>query len=230
VLENLRLWLDKTRGGGSIAAAQSFAETAGGHVRTVQPEEGWLIESASHDPLAPWRIEWGASHRKFMGPVELRYRGPVPQAPPDAAWVIMSHSLMDRVEATLFQQFTASVQTNLHEETPPEMRWLAIFSMVRSSELGALKGGYRACGSEEGWWAHTMSTRLERALLRRDDDIPPAVPLPDLCMTLRQQRLTLRVAAPRIDTALINLHFDVFAAALRQLRGEPDTRPGDLPV
>jgi len=38
------------------------------------------------------------------------------------------------------------------------------------------------------------------------------------------------VAASRIDTGLINLHFDVFAAALRQLRGEADTQAGDLPT
>jgi hypothetical protein len=63
----------------------------------------------------------------------------------------------------VFVQFTGGVQTRLDEETPEEMRWLAMSPRLGPAQMGSLKSWFAAVGNSVGWLAAGCSSGLGEA-------------------------------------------------------------------
>jgi hypothetical protein len=168
------------------------------------------------------RIEWGPSQRHYLGSHELRLRGELTSGH-DMHALVMPRALMEQVESELFSQFVGGVQTRLDDETPEEMRWLAMSPKLSPGLLGDLKPHYAGVGSHVPWLAHWLQGPLGELLLQRANG--PAELAPPFALIAHRGRLTLRVAVPEPDVTAVQAAKELFEVALAQARltaPEPD--------
>lgn len=78
----------------------------------------------------PWRLEAGFSTREYIPGIEVRARAEV-GADPDAAVMVISRALKERLEGDAYGAITDTLQTTVTAELPEEARWLAMFEEVR---------------------------------------------------------------------------------------------------
>src|SRR5512139_2791868 len=132
-------------------ALHAWCESSGWAMRGIREQEGFVIDTRSGE--LEGRIEWGPSQRRYLGSHELRLRGELALGPEMHA-LVMPRTLMETVESELFSQFVGGVQTRLDDETPEEMRWLAMSPKLSPGLLGELKGHYAGVSSHVPWLAH----------------------------------------------------------------------------
>lgn len=194
-------------------ALQAWCESSGWAMRGIREQEGFVIDTRSGE--LEGRIEWGPSQRRYLGSHELRLRGELPLGPEMHA-LVMPRALMEMVESELFSQFVGGVQTRLDEETPEEMRWLAMSPKLSPGLLGALRPHYAGVGSHVPWLAHWLRGPLGEALLLRAEGPPELAP--PFALIAHRGRLTLRVALPEPDVAAVQAAMSLFELALTQAR------------
>lgn len=194
-------------------ALKAWCEAAGWPMRGTREGDGFVIDTRSGD--LEGRIEWGPSQRRYLGSHELRLRGELAMDGEVHA-LVMPRTLMDEVERELFSQFVGGVQTRLDEDTPEEMRWLAMAPRLSGALLGELKVHYAAVGNRMPWLAHWLQGPLGEWLLQRAGG--PAEAAPPFALIVQRGRLTLRVAMPEPDVAAVQAAQALFALALEQAR------------
>jgi len=194
-------------------ALQAWCDASGWTMRGIREQEGFVIDTRSGE--LEGRIEWGPSQRRYLGSHELRLRGELPLEPEMHA-LVMPLALMEAVESELFSQFVGGVQTRLDEETPEEMRWLAMSPKLGPGLLGELKGHYAGVSNHMPWLAHWLRGPLGEALLQRSTG--PAEFAPPFALIAHRGRLTLRVALPEPDVAALQAALGLFELALGQAR------------
>jgi hypothetical protein len=204
---------------GGRDALQAWAESTGRVMRSSRDRDGFIIDTPSAGPLEG-RIEWGPSQRHYMGPYELRFRGEASGLSSEAHALVMPKALLDTVESELFSQFVGGVQTRIDEETPEEMRWLALSPKLSAALLGELKTHYAAVSNRMPWLAHWLHGPLGELLLQRA--LGPADAAPPFALILQRNRLTLRVALAEPDLVTVQAAQALFDTALSQARGAPD--------
>jgi hypothetical protein len=183
-------------------------------MRNSRDRDGFIIDAKSGD--LEGRIEWGPSQRHYMGSHELRLRGELPGLSSEAHALVMPKALLDTVESELFSQFVGGVQTRIDEETPEEMRWLALSPKLGSALLGELKTHYAAVSNRTPWLAHWLHGPLGELLLKRAQG-PAEAALP-FALIVHRNRLTLRVALGEPDVATVQSSLALFETALAQAR------------
>ena len=126
----------------------------------------------------PWQLEWAPPQRPFMQGSELRMQIQAGIAH-DVHMMVLSRPLMESLEKQAFQKFTQSLQTQIDDASPEEMRWLVMFAKVDLAGIagggGALRRGgefagagpavargatgqaARACHRHACWWATRRS-------------------------------------------------------------------------
>mgnify|MGYP000845391225 CR=1 FL=1 len=164
MLKTFTQWLLRPGAQEARAALQAWCGSSGWAWRSTREREGFVIETRPGE--LEGRIEWGPSQRRYLGAYELRLRGEVALGP-QAHALVMPQALMEAVESELFNQFVGGVQTRLDEETPEEMRWLALSSKLSPALLGELKGHYAAVSNRSPWLAHWLQGPLGDALMQR---------------------------------------------------------------
>lgn len=194
-------------------ALQAWCESSGWAMRGIREQEGFVIDTRSGE--LEGRIEWGPSQRRYLGSHELRLRGDLALGPEMHA-LVMPRALMETVESELFSQFVGGVQTRLDDETPEEMRWLAMSPKLSAGLLGELKAHYAGVGSHVPWLAHWLRGPLGEALLQRATG--PAELAPPFALIVHRGRLTLRVAQPDPDVTSVQAAMGLFELALGQAR------------
>lgn len=205
-------------------ALQAWVESTGRVMRNSRDRDGFIIDTPSPGPLEG-RIEWGPSQRHYIGSHELRFRGEAPGMSSDAHALVMPKALLDTVESELFSQFVGGVQTRIDEETPEEMRWLALSPKLSAPLLGELKNHYGAVSNRTPWLAHWLHGPLGEVLLQRA--LGPAEVAAPFALIVHRHRVTLRVALPEPDLATVQAAQALFDAALTQARGTADEPPDD---
>jgi hypothetical protein len=208
---------------GGRDALQAWAESSGWAMRAARDGDGFVIDTRGGD--LEGRIEWGPSQRHYMGPYELRLRGELPGLSTEAHALVMPKALLDTVESELFSQFVGGVQTRIDEETPEEMRWLALSPKLSTALLGELKTHYAAVSNRTPWLAHWLHGPLGELLLHRAQG--PAEAAPPFALIVQRNRLTLRVALPEPDVASVQGALALFQMALLQARGNADETSAD---
>jgi hypothetical protein len=194
-------------------ALQAWCESSGWTMRGIREQEGFVIDTRAGE--LEGRIEWGPSQRHYLGSHELRLRGELTLAH-DMHALVMPRALMEHVEGELFSQFVGGVQTRLDEDTPEEMRWLAMSPKLSPGLLGELKPHYAGVGSHVPWLAHWLQGPLGDLLLQRATG--PAEAAPPFALITHRGRLTLRGAVPEPDAASVQAAKTLFELALAQAR------------
>ena len=218
MLDTVRRWLT---GGGSVPAWKDFAAWAKEHgwaLKRAMSGDGWVMEDAIGRP--GWRIEWGPSQRLFMGTHEFRIR--VELAPgPEVQALVLDRPLLSRLDRELYEQFTDHVQTRLDDETPEEMRWLAMHAKLSPNAMGVdLRDRYGAVGDEPDWVARWLEGPLAQALKARAELLPVAsVAAEPFLLRLARGQLVIRQAAPRPRPAMLQACCAIAEAGQQALAG-----------
>jgi hypothetical protein len=216
MLESVRRWL---AGGKSLPAWGEFTAWAKEHgwaLKRALSLDGWVMEDAVDHP--GWRIEWGPAQRVFMGTHELRIRVEL-AASPDVQALVLDRPLLARLDRELYQQFTDHVQTRLDEQTPEEMRWLAMHAKLSPNAMGvALRDRYGAVGDEPEWVSRWLQGPLEQALKARAELMPvEAAAAEPFVLRLARGQLVIRQGAPRPAARMLHACVDVAQAAVDSL-------------
>ncbi len=217
MLDTVRRWLT---GGNGLPAWSEFSAWAREHrwaLKRAMTMDGWVMEDSVRHP--GWRIEWGPSQRSFMSSHEFRIRIELDPTPEVQA-LVLDRQLLARLDRELYQQFTDSVQTRLDDETPEEMRWLAMHAKLSPNAMGvALRDRYGAIGDEPEWIERWLAGPLAEALKKRADALPvEAVSAEPFVLRLARGQIVIRQAASHPRAATLQACYEVAEAAVAALR------------
>ncbi|HEX7689544.1 MAG TPA: hypothetical protein VF453_17685 [Burkholderiaceae bacterium] len=176
----------------------AWARENGWSLKRTIAHDGWVMD---HEPGHPgWRVEWGPAQRGFMSSHELRIRLETPRLPENMQALVLDRPLLARLDREVYQQITDSVQTRLDEETPEEMRWLAMHAKLSPNQMGVpLRDRYGGLCSEPEWLSRWLAGPVSAALKKRADVMPvEAVSAEPFALRLARGQMVLRQAAPAL--------------------------------
>ncbi|MGN6529285.1 MAG: hypothetical protein ACTHL8_23075 [Burkholderiaceae bacterium] len=176
----------------------TWARENGWSLKRTIAHDGWVMD---HEPGHPgWRVEWGPAQRGFMSSHELRIRLETPRLPENMQALVLDRPLLARLDREVYQQITDSVQTRLDEETPEEMRWLAMHAKLSPNQMGVpLRDRYGGLCSEPEWLSQWLAGPVSAALKKRADVMPvEAVSAEPFALRLARGQMVLRQAAPAL--------------------------------
>ena len=179
--------------------------------------DGWVMD---HHPDHPdWRIEWGPAQRSFMSSHEFRLRMEQPELP-DVQALVLDRPLLARLDREVYQQFTDTVQTRLDDETPEEMRWLAMHTKLSPNQMGVpLRDRYGALSNDTLWVERWLAGPVADALKRRADATPvEAVAAEPFLLRLSRGQVVIRQAAATPRVPMLQACVDVAEAVHAALR------------
>lgn len=222
MLDGIKRWLGRS----ADAPPQAWEDViawaqAQGHKYRAVAGEGFVVDGRQGG-LA-WRLEWGPSQRPYIVGQELRIRSELGLAP-DLQMLVLNRQLQEQMERDVYEQYVEGVQTRIDNQTPPEMRWLVMFSKLGGAEMGALDKRYVALGSQKDWLVAWLGQALAAGL--QAVRVEPGVPI---VLMLGRGRLMLRTAlevaeAPRLQVWL-RLFETAMAAARRVAEDGAAQRP-----
>lgn len=199
------------------AAAGGVADWAaarGYRYKGTRTHDGFVVEPVS-DGAPVWRLEWGPSHRAYLGKHEVRVRAPVP-LPADGHAVVLPRSLQAALEVELYSAFTDQVRTHVDDALPEEVRWLAVSPRLGSSGLGDLREQLGAAGNLGPWLQLWLAGPTGRLLA--DVAVPQGTPGLPVLFTVQHGQLALRSSMPVPDTARLAELISLFELALAEAR------------
>ena len=209
MLEGLKRWFS-----GSVApqdeAWEDVTEWAKARQCTLRSVSGtgFVIDGRHAD--TDWRLEWGPSQRPYVSGNELRLRAEL-GLKSDLQWVVMNRELQEAMEKAVFEQYVEGVQTRIDNQTPPEMRWLVMFTKLSASELGPLSQRYTALASIKSWLQNWLQGPMSAAL----EAYPLAASTPLVIMASRG-RMTLRTGLEQPELKAMQSALRLFETALRE--------------
>jgi hypothetical protein len=211
MLDSLKHWLARGTIQPDWRPISAWAKAQGYLFKGVRDSNGFVIDGNLQGK--PWRLEWGPPQRAYIRGHELRLRMDV-QFPPGLQMMVLTRPLMDKLENDTFERYTETLQTQIDETAPEEMRWLAMFPKVDLSLLKPMRGRFGAVSSlpsmASAWVDGLLLTQLEQASLGLLAGEPPFV-----LMTLRG-RVYLRLELPEAELSSITQCIALFEAAVVQ--------------
>jgi hypothetical protein len=186
-----------------------WAEQQGYAFRGVQ-DEGFVIEG--RHGATPWRLEWGPSQRPYIGGHELRLRAEM-GLPSDLQVVVMNRALQEEMEKAVFEQYVEGVQTRIDNRTPPEMRWLVMFSRLPGAEMGVLRERFIALSGHKTWLTQWLEGALTAALNGFEVEATRPVVL-----MIGRGRMMLRTAMEEPDARTLQPWLKLFGVAIEEAR------------
>jgi hypothetical protein len=179
--------------------------------RTIA-HDGWAMDANPQHP--GWRIEWGPAQRSFMTSRELRIRIEAPLLP-DVQGLVLDRALLAQLDRQVYEQFTGSVQTRLDEDTPEEMRWLAMHAKLSPNQMGLLlRDRYAAIGTDREWLSTRLAGPLAAALKGRADARPIELAAAEpFMLRLARGQVVIRQASATPNVALLQSCLAIAAAA-----------------
>ena len=196
-----------------------WAESRQFTMRVVQ-DEGFVVDGRLG--ATPWRLEWGPSQRPYIQGQELRLRAELGLGS-DLHLVLMNRELQETLEKAVFEQYVEGVQTRIDNQTPPEMRWLVMFSKLPGNEMGPLRERYVALSSTKGWLVQWLEGSLTQALqsLRVDAEVP-------VVLMIGRGRLMLRTALAEPELPVLQAWLRLFETAMREARRVANDSPDSI--
>lgn len=183
--------------------------------RPVRGDDGGFIIDGKLG-AQPWRLEWGPSQRPYVEGAELRIRAEM-GLPSDLQVLVIDRPLQAAMEKAMFDQYVESVQTQIDNQTPPEMRWLVMYGKLAGPELGALRERFSAVTPNKPWLQAWIDGPLTPALLAA-----PLVPGQPMALMIARGRVTLRTALPDPVPQDLDRWLRLFHQALREARRVAD--------
>ena len=211
MLDALRRWLNLGGAPPGWAEFDPWADANQWTIKRTIAHDGWaMIDNPDHPG---WRIEWGPAQRSFMGSHEFRIRFEVAQNSEVQA-LLLDRPLLAHLDHEIYAQITDNVQTRLDEETPEEMRWLAMHPKLSPNQMGvALRDRYGAIGNDTEWVSRWLAGPISDALKLRADELSlEAVTAEPFMLRLARGQVVLRQSAPRPTVKLLESSIAVAAA------------------
>ena len=219
MLDALKRWLGRGRGGPDWPAVAAWAQKRGAKFKRAHDDEGLVVDGRL-DGRA-WRLEWGPPQRSYIAGRELRLRMELGFSH-DLQMLLMSRSLMETLEGQTFERYTENLQTHIDVSTPEEMRWLVMFQKVPLAAPKEVRSRFAAVAASPttaaAWIDGLLSERLAEVVRG-----PLAADTPLVLMTLRGRvYLRLQLAEPDVATleAMVSL-FETAAAQAVRVSGGP---------
>lgn len=210
MLKTLRRWLKGKPAGIDFHAMQTWCESRRWVFKLNHAGNGFAVVPT---PEHPWRMEWGPSHRRYLGEYELRLRGETGIDAHTFA-VVMPREQLEALDRELFNQYVDGVETQAHDHTPEEVRWLAVAPRLDGKALGPLKDLLAAVGNVTPWmkaWLAGPAGQQLGAWLQA-----PAPP--PLVLIAQQGKLTLRMGMHKPDMGYVTDAIHLFEVALAEAR------------
>jgi hypothetical protein len=212
MLESLRQLWKKRPDRIDIEPMRTWAEVHGHDCKAVHEAEGCTVEPKQAG--AGWRIEWGLPQRDYIVGRELRIIGDA-GTPRELVAMVLTRELKDAMERTVFDQYVEDVQTRMDTETPPEMRWLVMYTKVPGTEMGRLRERYAAVGNIKVWMTQWLAGALNDAFAATLDFVEETE---CMVLTVARGRLTLRTPMPAVDEQRLAMWLSVFEHAQREAK------------
>ncbi|WP_374590220.1 hypothetical protein [Aquabacterium sp.] len=217
MLGNLKRWMSSQPVAADVRGLSNWAQQHNQVFKTVRDERGGVVECETDN--RQWRIEWGEPQRSYIKGSELRLREELGLSP-DFQMLVISRKLAEQLESDVFERFTEAMQTQIDNNMPEEMRWLAMFPKVNLSAFKPLRAKLLVLCSlapaAEAWLQGEVAQALEAALggfLASD---------PSFVLMALRGRLYLRLEAPAVDEALLDATNVLFEVAGRRARSLGD--------
>ncbi len=211
MFDALKRWIAGDAQGADWRAMTAWAVQRGAQFKRARDGAGFVVEGRFD--ARPWRLEWGPPQRSYITGHELRLRMELGLRH-DMNMLVLSRPLMETLERSAFEQYTAQMQTRIDDTAPEEMRWLAMFpklSLAFDKELRQHFGAVALSAKAAELWLHGplagQLTAAARGVLASD---PPFV-----LMTLRG-RLYLRLQLGTPDAQVIGAMVTLFETAAAQ--------------
>ena len=205
MLESFKKLFSKPAPERDFAEVVEWARSNGHGFKRARGEDGFVIDGALEG--RPWRLEWGPAQRDYIGGQELRLRMEL-ALPHDMQMLVLSRTLLEKLERATYEQFTDSMQTQIGAQAPEEMRWLVMFPKVDLASLKTLRARFGAVASVPAaglaWIEGPLADALQRSTDRLLRDDPPFV-----LMTLRR-RVYLRMLLDVPEVARIAAALSLF--------------------
>ena len=187
------------------------------------PMEGGFAVDGQLDGQ-PWQLEWAAPQRPFMQGQELRMQMRAGVAH-DVHMMLLSRPLMEALEKQAFKKFTESLQTQIDESSPEEMRWLVMFAKVDVSGMPAVAAHFGAVASSPAqgqlWIEGPLAKLLERATGTLMVGDPPFV------LTVSRGRVEMRLQIADLSSPFVSSAITLFETAVTEALRAPDINLGE---
>jgi len=217
MLGNLKRWISSQPVPADVRGLSNWAQQHNQVFKTVRDERGGVVECEADS--RKWRIEWGEPQRRYIVTSELRLREELGLSP-DFQLLVISRKLAEKLESDVFERFTEAMQTQIDNNMPEEMRWLAMFPKVNLSAYKVLRAKLLVLSSvgsaAEAWLQGETAQALEAALGGLLSDEPAFV-----LMALRG-RLYLRLEAETLDESTLDAANTLFEVAARRAKALGD--------
>jgi hypothetical protein len=220
MLESFKRLFGTPGQGADLAEISAWAGKRG---YAYAPMEGGFALDGQYDGK-PWQLEWAPPQRPFMQGNELRMQIQAAIAH-DVHMMVLSRPLMESLEKQAFQKFTQSLQTQIDDASPEEMRWLVMFAKVDLAGMPAVAAHYGAVASSPAqgqlWIEGPLAKLLERAtgtLLVGD---------PPFLLTISRGRAEMRMQLADVSSPFIGAAISLFETAVGQALLAPDINLDD---
>lgn len=210
MLKTLRRWLRGKPTSIDFRAMREWCESKGWLFKLNHAADGFSVEPSGEHA---WRMEWGPSHRRYLGAHELRLRGETGIDPHTYA-VVMPREQLEALDRELFNQYVDGVETQANDHTPEEVRWLAVSPRLDGKALGPLKDLLAAVGNVKPW----MQTWLAGPAGQQLGAWLQAPASPPLVLIAQHGRLTMRMGMHQPDMNYITDAVHLFEVALGEAR------------
>lgn len=214
MLGNLKRWISSQPVPADARGMSNWAQRNNQVFKTVRDERGGVVECETDGRT--WRIEWGEPQRRYIKTSELRLREEL-GVPADFQLLVISRPLAEQLESDVFERFTEAMQTQIDNNMPEEMRWLAMFPKVNLSAYKPLRAKLLMLSSvvpaAEAWLQGEVAQALETALAGFLGTPPPFV------LMILRGRLYLRLEAEALDEELLDAVNVLFEVASRRAKG-----------
>ncbi len=213
----LKRWFSTQAPADDWTAVVGWARPRAFAFKRVKDESGFVVDG-HFDGSRPWRLEWGAPQRSYIGGQELRLRMDL-NLPNALQLLVLSRPLMETLEKDTFDQYTLGTQTAIDMSSPEEMRWLAMFPRISVPHRKSLRAMFAGVGSDTALATAWLSGPLADALLQASQTCLASQP-PFVLMSLRGRmclRMRLDAPDPVVLTQVLNL-FELACQTAAQLR------------
>lgn len=167
-----------------------WADSRGAKFRQTRDARGFQIEQPT-GALGSLRIEWAPSQRSYIDGHELRMRCEL-GLHPDLQMLVLSRTLMERLEKAVFEAYTDTLKTRVDTDTPEEMRWLVMFAKLKNYPHKLVKERFGALAINQEVASAWLEGKLSETLIQAGQDLLPES-RPFVLMALRGN-VYLRVA------------------------------------
>ncbi len=172
VIKQVKHWMKLRASAAEWKPVADWAAKRGASFHIEEQGKGFTIEEPNH-ALGKLLIEWGLPQRDYIDTPEMRLKLDL-KLQSDLQVMVLERSLMELLEAQVFEAYTDTLQTRMDADTPEEMRWLVMFPKADVWPSKVARQRFGACGATKELAQAWIGGALSEALALASQDLVPA--------------------------------------------------------